>query len=138
MQRQPARRARLLPRRAIFPVDERDAAATLAMAEAVPTAVTVSSGIPKSWRSPDGRLQAFRPGVGALLGRRPVPVVPACIDGTFAAMPRTRRLPRPRPVRVRFGPVIHPGRLNASAETEPAAIAATLRDAVAALAPRQD
>ncbi len=122
----------------IFPVDERDAAATLAMAEAVLDRGHGLVWYPESWRSPDGRLQAFRPGVGALLGRRPVPVVPACIDGTFAAMPRTRRLPRPRPVRVRFGPVIDPGRLNASAETEPAAIAATLRDAVAALAPRQD
>ncbi len=122
----------------IFPVDERNAAATLAMAEAVLDGGHGLVWFPESWRSPDGRLQPFRPGVGALLGRRPVPVVPACIDGTFAAMPRTRRLPRPHPVSVRFGPVIDPGRLDVSADAEPAAIAAALRDAVAALALRQD
>jgi long-chain acyl-CoA synthetase len=93
---------------------------------------------PESWRSPDGRLQPFRPGIGALLARRPVPVIPAWIEGTFVAMPRTRRLPRPHPVSVRFGPALDPAALTAPGGDDPAAVAASLRDAVAALAPDQD
>lgn len=121
----------------IFPVDERSPAVTLAMAEAVLAGGHGLIWFPESWRSPDGRLQPFRPGIGALLARRPVPVVPAYIEGTFAAMPRTRRLPKPHPVRVRFGPAIDPAGLIASADADPAAIAAALREAVAALAPDQ-
>ncbi|MBL8660880.1 MAG: AMP-binding protein [Rhodospirillales bacterium] len=122
----------------IFPVDEHNAAATLAMAEAVVDRGHALVWFPESWRSPDGSLQRFLPGIGALLSRRPVSVVPAHIDGTFAAMPRTRRLPRPHRVSVRFGPVIDPERLEAFAKAEPAAIAEALRDAVAALGPGQN
>ena len=48
---------------------------------------------PESWRSPDGKLQRFLPGVGHLL-EHPVPVIPAYIEGTFEAMPRDRSWPR--------------------------------------------
>jgi long-chain acyl-CoA synthetase len=121
----------------IFPVAERNAGATLAMAEAVLARGNGLVWFPESWRTPDGSLQRFLPGIGVLLARRPVPVVPAFIAGTFAAMPRTRRLPRPHPVSVRFGAALEPGALLAN-DPEPAAVAARLREAVAALAPAQD
>jgi long-chain acyl-CoA synthetase len=61
---------------------------------------------PESWRSPDGKLQRFLPGVGHLLCEHPVPVIPAYIKGTFEAMPRDRSWPRPFPVTVTFGAAV--------------------------------
>jgi 1-acyl-sn-glycerol-3-phosphate acyltransferase len=52
-----------------------------------------------------GRLEAGLPGVGLLALRSGVPVVPAGIQGTYQALVGRRfHLPRPHPVRVRFGP----------------------------------
>ena len=90
----------------IFPADERSPRATLAMAGRVLARGNSLVWFPESWRSPDGRLQCFLPGVGRLLSEHPVPVVPTHIDGTFEAMPRDRSWPRPHPVIVTFGPPV--------------------------------
>lgn len=119
----------------IFPVDERAPGATLVMAEEVLERGNCLVWFPESWRTPDGKLQRFRPGIGALLLRRPVPLVPTWIDGTFEALPRTRRMPKLHPVRVRFGRMIDPALLVQAAGGDPIAIASRLRDEVAALAP---
>lgn len=87
----------------IFPVDERAPGATLAMAERVLARGHSLVWFPESWRSPDGRLQRFLPGIGRLLHHQPVPAVPAFIAGTFEAMPRERHWPRPHPVTITFG-----------------------------------
>jgi 1-acyl-sn-glycerol-3-phosphate acyltransferase len=58
---------------------------------------------PEGGRSDDGTLKAAKPGAALLALRAGVPLVPAAIVGTFAAWPRQRLLPRPRPVLVRFG-----------------------------------
>ncbi|HSR73141.1 MAG TPA: lysophospholipid acyltransferase family protein, partial [Kiloniellales bacterium] len=58
---------------------------------------------PEGARSPDGTLRTFMPGIGILLETYPVAVVPTSISGTFEAMPTGRRLPRLRPLSVRFG-----------------------------------
>ncbi len=91
---------------------------------------------PEGSRSPDGRLQRFLPGIGALIADRPVPVVPVYIAGSFAAWPVGRRLPRRRPITVRFGlpialPPPHTSETMRQREEE---IAAATRAAVAALA----
>ncbi len=119
----------------IFPVDERAPGATLAMAEEVLSRRNCLVWFPESWRTPDGKLQRFRPGIGALLLRRPVPLVPTWIEGTFAALPRTKRMPKLHPVRVRFGAAIDPAWLVQAAGSDPVAIASRLREAVVALAP---
>lgn len=119
----------------IFPVDERAPGATLAMAEEVLARGNCLVWFPESWRTPDGKLQRFRPGIGALLLRRPVPLVPTWIDGTFEALPRTRRMPKAHPLRVRFGTPIDPTSLVQAAGGDPVAIASRLREEVAALAP---
>jgi len=54
-------------------------------------------------RSPTGRLQQFKPGMGILLNYYPVPVVPAFISGTYEAMPRGKFLRRLEQVTVTFG-----------------------------------
>jgi long-chain acyl-CoA synthetase len=64
---------------------------------------------PEGTRSPDGRLQEFKAGLGILALELGVPVVPTCIEGTHAAMPKGARFPRRRPVRVTFGDPVDPG-----------------------------
>ena len=53
----------------VFPVDERAPATTLAYGEAVLRRGNALVWFPESWRSPDGELQAFLPGIGHLLAR---------------------------------------------------------------------
>jgi long-chain acyl-CoA synthetase len=90
---------------------------------------------PEGWRSTDGLLRPFLPGIGALMLRAPVPIVPVHIEGAFAAWPTERRFPRPHPIVVRFGPAIAPERWEAFREGEDAAarIAAAVKAEVAAL-----
>ena len=71
-----------------------------------------------------------------LIEKRPVPILPVYIKGSFEAWPASRRLPHLRDVTIRFGQPIDPAQLLA----EPAGrareekIAATVQEAVAALA----
>ena len=58
---------------------------------------------PEGTRSPDGRLQPLLPGFCALARRSGATLVPAALSGAYAAMPRGCRLPRPRPITLRFG-----------------------------------
>ena len=51
----------------------------------------------------DGTLAPARPGIIAIAARAGVPIVPTGIAGAFEAFPRDARLPRRRPVRIRFG-----------------------------------
>lgn len=58
---------------------------------------------PEGSRSPDGRIQEFKPGVGFLAKETGTPVVPVHIQGAFQVMPRHQPLPVPGNVRVRIG-----------------------------------
>jgi len=115
----------------VFPVDERAPAASLAGAAEVLRRGQALAWFPESWRSPDGELQRFFPGVGRLVSDFEGSVVPVFIDGTFAAMPRWQRLPRLRPLRVVFG---EPTASSDLATTDdPEAITEALRERLAAL-----
>jgi long-chain acyl-CoA synthetase len=116
----------------IFPVDERAPGTTLAYARAALARGDCLVWFPESWRSPDGRLQAFLPGIGEIIRATGAPVVPARITGTFEAMPRTARFPKPHPVRVVFGPALPAATLTEGA-ADAAEVARRLRAAVAAL-----
>ncbi len=59
---------------------------------------------PEGTRSRDGAMARFRPGVGALVSGSAVPVVPCFLQGSHAAWPPGRRLPRPGRVQLRIGP----------------------------------
>lgn len=63
---------------------------------------------PEGTRTVDGSLGVFRAGAVVAARRAGVPIVPAAICGAFEAWPRTRKLPRPGPIRVRFGAPIPP------------------------------
>lgn len=63
---------------------------------------------PEGSRSPDGRIQEFKPGVGFLAKETGTPVVPMHIRGAFQVMPRGQKLPLPGPVRIRIGKPMTP------------------------------
>lgn len=71
---------------------------------------------PEGTRSPDGRLQEFRPGLGLLLHRYRVPVVPTLLQGTHDALPPGNWLPRPKRVRLVFGKPLDPEQLEREGE----------------------
>ncbi|MBL9113566.1 MAG: 1-acyl-sn-glycerol-3-phosphate acyltransferase [Verrucomicrobiaceae bacterium] len=58
---------------------------------------------PEGTRSPDGTLQTSEPGVGMLIAKAEVPVVPVRIFGSFEALSRKHKLPQPASIRVVFG-----------------------------------
>ncbi|MDX1483418.1 MAG: AMP-binding protein [Alphaproteobacteria bacterium] len=119
----------------VFPVDERRPQDSLKRAGAVLDRGDILGWFPESWRTPDGTLQRFLPGIGHVLAGREMLVVPTYIAGSFAAFPRTARWPRPHPVRVIFGPAVGPGVLAAEGqgESEAERIADGLRGRVAML-----
>ena len=63
---------------------------------------------PEGTRSPDGELKKFQPGFTILARRGRVPIVPICIDGSYAMWPRNRRWPTFFGVKLRLivGPAI--------------------------------
>ena len=63
---------------------------------------------PEGSRSPDGRIQEFKAGVGHLANETGTPVVPLHIRGAHQIMPKGQKLPLPGPVRVRIGKPMTP------------------------------
>ncbi len=120
----------------VYPVSERAPAIALSAAERVLAGGEVQVWFPESWRSPDGRLQRFLPGIGKLLSESRAAAVPVLIEGTFEALPRGRRWPKPHAVRVVFGAAVAYDELRADAagDDDYDGIAAALRERLAALA----
>jgi 1-acyl-sn-glycerol-3-phosphate acyltransferase len=60
---------------------------------------------PEGGRSSGEEIEPMQPGVGLIVRRAgpTVKVVPAAVDGSFRAWSRYRKLPRPAPVRVKYG-----------------------------------
>src|SRR6266567_4329441 len=71
---------------------------------------------PEGSRSPDGRIQEFKPGVGFLAKETGTPVVPVHIRGAHGIMPKGQKLPLPGPVRVRIGKPMVPAPKEGSRE----------------------
>ena len=69
---------------------------------------------PEGSRTPDGELQPMQSGIGLIVRRAGVPVVPAAIVGSYEAFPRHAKFPRRRPVRLQFGPPMHLADLKAA------------------------
>jgi long-chain acyl-CoA synthetase len=120
----------------VFPVEANRPGAVLEAARRVLKAGGVQVWFPEAWRSPDGMLQRFLPGIGQLLLRSGAPAVPAFIEGAFEVLPRGRRVPKVHQITVVFG---HPEpvdvlRVAGTGRTDEERIASALRQRVAALA----
>jgi 1-acyl-sn-glycerol-3-phosphate acyltransferase len=59
---------------------------------------------PEGSRTLTGEIGPMEPGAALIVRRAKVPVVPAVVWGAFEAWPRDRRIFRPHPIRVQFGP----------------------------------
>jgi 1-acyl-sn-glycerol-3-phosphate acyltransferase len=89
-----------------FPVDRRDPRRTAKSVRQVIDGVRAGRSLavfPEGTRTPDGRLQEFKPGAFKIALRAGVPIVPVTIRGTFELLPRTTLAPRPGRVDVFIG-----------------------------------
>ena len=70
---------------------------------------------PEGARTRDGELDKMQPGVGLMIRRAQVPVVPAVIDGSFQAWPRGsgQKIFKPHPIRIVFGDAVELHHLKA-------------------------
>jgi long-chain acyl-CoA synthetase len=58
---------------------------------------------PEGERTIDGKVQEFKKGVGILAKELNVPLIPVYIAGSYESWPRTRRFPKPYPIKITFG-----------------------------------
>jgi 1-acyl-sn-glycerol-3-phosphate acyltransferase len=58
---------------------------------------------PEGTRSKDGQLQRGEPGVGMMIARSKVPVLPVRIFGAYEALPRDKKLPQPVKITISIG-----------------------------------
>ena len=117
----------------VLPVDtQRGAASALALATAALEQGDCLVWFPEGRRSPSGRLQALRPGLGLLMAHFALPVVPVRIEGAFEAMPLGRHWPRFLPIRVCFGPPLDTRALCETTGEAEGEAAARITEALAA------
>ena len=92
---------------------------------------------PEGTRSPDGQMRAAKGGIGFLIVKSDVPVVPMHITGTFAAFPKGAAKFRPSRVAIRIGPAISPEEIRAAmpARNDYDAVGALVMQRIAGLAP---
>jgi len=92
---------------------------------------------PEGQRSVDGEIKEFKKGIGILLKELDIQVVPVHILGSYFAWPRTKKWPRPYPVRVAFGTSFSSNSIilekKPSADEEYAVLASFLRQKVCEL-----
>src|SRR5258708_5900348 len=74
---------------------------------------------PEGTRTPDGRLQPARSGIGLTVIKSTAPVVPVRVFGTFEAYSRYVKFPRPKPIAVKYGIPMLFKALRAEAKTFP-------------------
>ncbi len=89
-----------------FPVDRGDARKTARSLRGVIDGVKGGKslvGFPEGTRTPDGRLQEFKPGMFKIAVKAGVPIVPVTIRGTFHLLPKTTLVPKPGRVDVFIG-----------------------------------
>jgi len=67
---------------------------------------------PEGTRSSDGRIREAKGGVGFLIAKGKVPVVPVFIEGTFTAFPKGAQKLRPARITVRVGIPITPEEIH--------------------------
>ena len=119
-----------------FPVDpERAGASSLAFGSMVLKQGNGLVWFPEGQRSADGELQPFKAGIGMLLDRYRVPVIPVSIRGSYEAMPPGKALPRPRGISVVFGKPLDPNDLEREGDGEEPRdrIVGALRESIARL-----
>jgi 1-acyl-sn-glycerol-3-phosphate acyltransferase len=91
---------------------------------------------PEGSRTADGQIGAIEPGAALVIRRAGVPAVPVAIDGSFEAWPKWKKMFRPHPIRVMYGPPMNLAGMKADEITR--TIDQTLRQLLAELRNRND
>jgi long-chain acyl-CoA synthetase len=98
----------------VVPIDaERAPISSLAFAGTVLKRGGILVWFPEGERSRSGELTTFKPGIGLLLERYHVPVVPVIIEGAYEALPLGATWPRLHLIRIQIHPPLDPDRLIA-------------------------
>jgi 1-acyl-sn-glycerol-3-phosphate acyltransferase len=71
---------------------------------------------PEGTRSPDGNLQPAKGGIGFLMIKSHVPVIPVYIDGSYKAYPKGAKFIKPAKISVHYGKPIQPEEFAALGE----------------------
>ena len=71
---------------------------------------------PEGTRTSDGKMQPARSGIGLTVIKSTAPVVPVRVNGTFLALSRFMKFPRPRRVTVIYGEPMRFEKLRAEAK----------------------
>jgi 1-acyl-sn-glycerol-3-phosphate acyltransferase len=71
---------------------------------------------PEGTRTPDGKLQPARAGIGLVVAKSDAPVVPVRVFGTFEAYGRNVKFPRPKHIAVKYGTPMRFEKLRAEAK----------------------
>ena len=71
---------------------------------------------PEGTRTPDGKLQPARAGIGLVVAKSNAPVVPVRVFGTFEAYGRNIKFPRPKRIAVKYGTPMRFEKLRAEAK----------------------
>ena len=93
---------------------------------------------PEGTRSPDGRIRTAKGGIGFLIAKSGVPVVPLHIAGSFEAFPKGASRFRKSRISARFGPVITPEEIRAvmpGKKSDYEAVGALVMERIRQLAP---
>ena len=108
--------SRLMPRLGVIPLD-RTRGDVSALRKAIQTLKSgaVVGLFPEGTRSLDGQLQEPKGGIGFLIAKAGVPVVPAYISGTYRAYPKGARFIHPVKVSILYGAPIPPAEFAALA-----------------------
>ena len=101
---------------------------------------------PEGTRTPDGKLQPARSGIGLTVIKSDVPVIPVRTFGTFGAFGRNHKFPRPKKVAVKYGEPMRFEKLRAEAKNSSKPrlkeiyqqVADEIMAAIAKLEPRED
>ena len=103
------------PRVAVIPLDRtRGDLGALKKALAALKEGKVLGLFPEGTRSPDGQMHAAKGGIGFLIAKSEVPVVPLYITGTYEAFPKGASKFRPGRIVARLGPPIPPEEIRAA------------------------
>ena len=111
---------------------------------AIKTAIALLKGgacvclFPEGTRTLDGQLQTPKGGIGFLISKAAVPVVPVYIGGSFEAFPKGAKKILSHPITVTYGPPIQPDELlirNEKGKADFDAIGRLVMDRIARLKP---
>ncbi|MBR6022693.1 MAG: 1-acyl-sn-glycerol-3-phosphate acyltransferase [Kiritimatiellae bacterium] len=126
------------PRVGVIPLDRtRGDVAALRTAIALLKAGNAVALYPEGTRSEDGKLHEAKGGIGFLIAKAAVPVVPVHIAGTFEAFPKGAKKFRPARIAVRIGTPIAPEELQGAmtARNDYDSVGRLVMSRIAALAP---